>query len=162
MNRVVAEAERLGLLRMEGSTPIFTRSFVAPYAVLDDIVAQSGFISIVGETVTGSGLLDAPGNTTVTVVNETPAFLRVNDITIPQDGGGEVKFNEAVVQGTPAAGFNFTGTINSIRHGSGTGTENAPAITIRNTYSPGPGGVPAFTRAPDIELAGISPTSTAR
>src|SRR5690606_8927109 len=50
-------------------------------------------------------------------------------------------------------GFAFSGSINSIHHGGG-GAEATPSIVIHNTYSPGPGGLPGFTRAPAIELIG--------
>ena len=158
MDRVIDEAQELGLVTVyPNGTVTFIRTFVVPYVTLDNIHAESGFISIVGDSVTGSGQLDAPGDVTVEIQNDTPAFLRVQDINIPQDGGGAVVFNDVDVDPAedPILGFNFGGSITSIYH-SGTGSESAPAITIHNTYSPGPGGLAGFDRARQSSCAATS------
>ena len=65
--------------------------FQVPYVTVDPIWAQSGTIRISGGSVVGDGTLNAPGNVNVTIKNDSPAYLRVKGITIPDNEGGTVR-----------------------------------------------------------------------
>ena len=57
---------------------------------LDDIWAEAGAINVRADVLQGAatGLADAPRDASVTITNNTPAFLEVGDITIPESIGG--------------------------------------------------------------------------
>ena len=52
----------------------------------------------------GSGSLIAPGNVSITITNNSPAFLSVGPITIPQSSGGTVFFDGQRSRPTPSIG----------------------------------------------------------
>src|SRR5690606_34502878 len=55
-----------------------------PTIYVDPIWAQAGVIDIRADILNGSGIIDAPGDASVTIVNNTPAFLVLMGITIPE------------------------------------------------------------------------------
>jgi hypothetical protein len=69
-----------------------------PYVTVNDIWAQAGTINVMGQDLLGSGSLNAPGNVAVSITNNSPAYLRVNKITIPDHVGGRVNFNGVDVE----------------------------------------------------------------
>ena len=56
------------------------------------ILAEAGYININGDVLQGNGTLDAPGNVSVKITNNTTAFLDIQGIYIPENNGG-VFFN---------------------------------------------------------------------
>src|SRR5204863_1987989 len=56
--------------------------------VVDPIWAQAGVIDVRADQLQGAGIFKAPGDTSVTVTNATPAFLQLKGITIPAVNGG--------------------------------------------------------------------------
>ncbi|WP_460275384.1 leukotoxin LktA family filamentous adhesin [Celeribacter sp. ULVN23_4] len=74
------------------------------FVVLDDIVAAAGDIILRADYVIGddTGTLEAPGNTQIIVrVYGENTFLKTADMTIPDNVGGRITFNDAPVT-TPA------------------------------------------------------------
>jgi thiol:disulfide interchange protein DsbD len=79
--------------------------------------AQAGRIDVRGDQLQGSGRWIAPSDATVSVINNTPAYLEIKGITIP-DENGQLFFNGvlATILATPctapflgaALGFAFT------------------------------------------------------
>ena len=69
--------------------------------VVPDIVARVGTIRVQANyLVGGSGaVLESPGDARINVTNNSPYYLRVQNLTIPSDLGGQVTFN-----GTPVTG----------------------------------------------------------
>ena len=124
--------------------------FNVPYITVDPIRAQSGTIRISGGSVSGTGELKALGNVTVTIKNDSPAYLRLKGIEIPDNDGGTVRLNgEAVTKIT-----GFGGKINASADGG------KPTITVMNTFAEGDvfAGNDQYPwslfRTPDLEIAG--------
>ncbi|MEJ2723028.1 MAG: hypothetical protein P8175_00020 [Deltaproteobacteria bacterium] len=102
IQRVEQEMKDLGLWNDHGTAdtrddePI--TSYAVPYVTVNNIWAQAGTINVMGQDLLGSGSLNAPGNVTVSITNNSPAYLRVNKITIPDHVGGRVNFNGVDVE----------------------------------------------------------------
>ena len=106
----------------------------------------------------GGGSLIAPGEVSISITNNSPAYLAVGEITIPQSFGGTVFFDAHTVTSNSAIGgenqnqtaptFNIQAANNTV----------APTITIINTYgpnSPPPAGSKGDTfSTPDVDLDG--------
>ncbi|MCA9197241.1 MAG: hypothetical protein KDA87_06870, partial [Planctomycetales bacterium] len=122
-------------LGLEGEAPdgtkVFDNSLTAPFITLDPIRAQSGTIYVQGASLTGSGSLNAPGDVTVSIVNNSPAYLRLDKIEIPDNEGGRVRFNavELASAADLVNGLNFSGTITPANDSA------PPSITIANTFN---------------------------
>jgi hypothetical protein len=92
IQRVEQEMKDLGLWSYNDPTtpeddePI--TSYAVPYITVNDIWAQAGTINVMGQDLLGSGSLNAPGNVSVAITNNSPAYLRINEITIPDHVGG--------------------------------------------------------------------------
>jgi hypothetical protein len=86
-----------------------------------DTLAAAGNITIDSGAFSGHGSLDAWGGPTITLTNDSSKFLVVNKLFIPNELGGNIRFNGA---GRPAAQF--------------AATEHAPnaaaSISISNNY----------------------------
>ena len=50
--------------------------------------AEAGLIDVRGDALEGSGIFDAPSDVSVEIENNTPAFLVIHGITIPERNGG--------------------------------------------------------------------------
>jgi hypothetical protein len=133
----------------------------ATFLPVGDAVARLGNIYVKGDRLHGSGILDAPGDAEIKIVNKGPTYLILHDLTIPADDGGKVFFNNIQVADNAK--------INAINGATGGAAFSAittganvdpPAIRIINEYDPldpadvaaTPAGVP--TLAPDILLTG--------
>ncbi|MCP4966198.1 MAG: hypothetical protein GY926_13315, partial [bacterium] len=67
------------------------------FLVVDDVFARSGDVHISGDYLQGSGLIEAPGDTHIEIWNQSERFLRLGELTIPEDEGGHVLFNTVPV-----------------------------------------------------------------
>ena len=66
---------------------------------VDKVLAQAGYIDIIADALassSGSGVLDAPGDANVAIINDSGAFLVIDGIEIPDTVGG-VRFNSVEV-----------------------------------------------------------------
>ncbi|MEP6566746.1 MAG: hypothetical protein ABJB10_16565, partial [Mesorhizobium sp.] len=105
--RMISELEFLGLVEQrEVLNPDGTQKVVngvPQFALLPvhkdvltihvaPILAEAGYINIAGDVLQGSGKLDAPGNVSVKITNNTTAFLDIQGVYIPENNGG-VFFN---------------------------------------------------------------------
>ena len=129
-----------------------------PVTVIEipEISVQSGDIIITGDSLSGSGELDSPGDASISIDNHSPFYLRINkDLTVGE-AGGNILFNGARVydnqsiQQRNSTGFaqfsNITTSVNSAE----------PMIEIRNTYNPPLTGPTKDAPAPDIIIEGAS------
>src|SRR5262249_44358443 len=71
--------------------------------ILGDLSAAGGNVTINADKISGSGSATAQGTPTITINNESPDYLVLNNITIPDLAGGHVFFT-----GTAKAGIAFT------------------------------------------------------
>ena len=92
---VAAEMSALGLSTSNGSGTAYLTSYAVPYITVDAIDAQEGTINVNGSSlvVNKTGTLDASGNVSITIDNESPDFLRIEGIDISDSAGGQVLFN---------------------------------------------------------------------
>ena len=130
--------------------------YIVPFIVVNDIWAQSGTIHVTALDLLGTGRLLAPGNVTVSIDNYSPAFLQINDITIPDSLGGRLRFNgQDVTTAAQIAGINLSGAAPSFAELLLLGDSSSPSIEIHSYFSAddAPPGYEAFM-TPDIDLVG--------
>jgi len=114
------------------------------------IVARSSNIHIQADDLTGSGALHAPGDTLIQIRNESANFLRTNDMTIPDEAGGRIYFNNAPVSSVEAINArNFSAAANFNNADIITADNTTPRIVVVNSYIP-----TGTERAPDIFVDG--------
>ncbi|RZI65243.1 MAG: leukotoxin LktA family filamentous adhesin, partial [Variovorax sp.] len=130
---------------------------IADFITVDDITVKLGNIRATGDVLEGSGKLNAPGDAQIDIVNNTPNFLKVKNLTVNSDDGGTVRFNGVLV--------NSGADINRI-NSSGTGASGLqvltrdtsaapkPSINITSNYDPSAAGTAVLAPAPNIELSG--------
>lgn len=103
--RILAQMEALGLV--ETITPEAGKgdSYRRPvegvsidYIELPDIIASGGNITIQSDGLGGSGSLSANGAPEVEINNTTNLYLKVNDVTVGEEGG-EIHFNNTALTG---------------------------------------------------------------
>ena len=111
------------------------------YVELPNITASGGNINVNSTNMKGSGSLTANGAPQVTINNTSTAYLKVNDITIGDQGGeiifkdtsigdgGNAKINELNTNKTYAAAYKNIHTDDA--------SGSAAAITISNNYTNG-------------------------
>lgn len=110
----------------------------AQFLRISDSVARLGDIDVRADRLTGTGVLDAPGDASITIVNEGPSFLTLGKLEIAPDAGGRLYFNgvevhdnagvAAINRGAGGAAFR---TITTAEAGS-----DAPAIVVDNRFNP--------------------------
>ncbi|MDR3566097.1 MAG: leukotoxin LktA family filamentous adhesin [Negativicutes bacterium] len=108
-----------------------------PLITVNNALARSGNINIVADSMTGSGSLDAPGDVKISIINRGQAFLRTNQLIIPEDAGGNIYFNGVSV--SSAAGITSRNASSSAKFtGAVTAAASSPVpdITVKNTYVP--------------------------
>ena len=160
INQVEFELAQLGLsqTQSDGSTTNPGAVDAVPFITLAPIFAEAGTIYVNAGDFEGGGSLIAPGEVSISITNNSPAYLAVGEITIPQSFGGTVFFDAHTVTSNSAIGgenqnqtaptFNIQAANNTV----------APTITIINTYgpnSPPPAGSKGDTfSTPDVDLDG--------
>jgi filamentous hemagglutinin family protein len=133
----------------------------AAFIILPDIKARGGNINVIGDHLSGNGSLNARGDAEISIINNSSAFLRTNELIIPEDATGRLTLNSVAIlndPGTSPTTPQINAALNA-RNSGGTaafGTVDiapdsaVPQIEVRNTYVP----VTSDTRAPDIEVVG--------
>lgn len=94
--RVQDELQALGIGRYENGVFAVTENSIVPTIELQDLNISGGDINISGGSLNGSGTMTANGNPTLTIDNESNFFLKVNDITVDNDGGSIVYNNTSI------------------------------------------------------------------
>ena len=89
---------------------------------VDDITAEAGRVDVRADQLYGSGLIDAPGDASITIQNSTPAFLVFNDVIIPNETGG------LYLNGDPIAGN--ADIFNAVDEGQTAGTVSFSSLPI--------------------------------
>ena len=121
-------------IALYGSEPV-------PVIKISDIEAATGNVKVVSDYLAGSGTINTPSGESVTITNNSPIALVVNDIEIPDVGGGNIIFNGVTV--TTGAQVD-TINLNNVPDGQTQGLtlisgENsaAPTVTITNNFDSG-------------------------
>jgi len=60
--------------------------------------AASGDVNIWGDYLVGTGEIIAPGDVKIRIINNSPLPIKLDSLTIPDDLGGKIKFNNHVVR----------------------------------------------------------------
>ncbi len=153
--------------------PAIPDSYTVFYINVPDIVARLGTINVVADYFVGTGDLESPGDAEINMVNNSPLFLNIGNLTIPTGEGGEITFNGfAVTSNTTinadnkipsyASPANTTANFNPFITAA---NSPAPEITVHSTYNPAFDAVNTFPAgytptAPDIYVTGtLSNTS---
>ncbi|MBQ0721029.1 MAG: LEPR-XLL domain-containing protein [Gammaproteobacteria bacterium] len=118
--------------------------------VVDPVLAQAGYIDVIGDyLVSAGGVLDAPGDANVTILNDTSAFLILSDLNIPDTVGG-VRFNSETVASNSEIALINSGISANFVTITDNSTNNAPQITITNQPSIGRWPQPDITLTGDV------------
>ncbi len=133
-------------------TPSTLADVTVDYVIVDDVTARSGDVTINAQKLnsTGGSSIIAPGDTKIEITNNSAAFLQLNDLTIPEEQGGRIFFNGALVDskakldtlngaGATTAGLSVQSSANT-----------TPTIKVTNKY----GSRPADGRASDLVSTG--------
>lgn len=133
----------------------------AAFIILPDIKARGGNINVMGDHLAGNGSLNARGDAEISIINNSSAFLRTNELIIPEDATGRLTLNSVAILNDPGTSPT-TAQINAALNARNVGGTAAfgnvdiapdsavPQIEVRNTYVP----LTSDTRAPDIEVVG--------
>ncbi len=108
------------------------------YITLNDIYAQPGAINLNTEQMLGSGTLSVTSDASVTIENNSPAFMRVSDVIIPERDGGTIKLKGAAV----------TSDLGALKVRIAEKTAADSSVTIRSNIPANQG------RAPNIDIDG--------
>lgn len=139
-------AEKAMLLANLGS--LGDTSNLQVLTVDQEIVAKSSNIYAVADNLTGSGQLKAPGDALIEVRNESPHFLRTGTMTIPDEAGGRIFFNQISVGSV--ADINARNKNGTAQFTNVVTTDNTTSkISVINAYTPTGG-----QRAPDLLVDG--------
>ena len=136
----------------------------ADYVTVKNAEAKLGDIHVVADNLVGTGTLSAPGDASITIKNNSPTFLTINNLTI--NDGGNILFNGGEVKSiTDINKLNASGkgaNFSTVETKSNTA---APIISIDSTFNPDSNkqtvydsngnavGLSAVSIAPDITLA---------
>ena len=132
-----------------------------------DVSVKLGNVNVRGDVLAGTGSLEAPGDAKIWILNNSPASMKIGNLTVDSTGGN-VRLNGFLVNNTAdVQRFNpsYLGpvpTIMSRENGvvGANGLQGQPEIRIVSTYDPGaydptspdvPRRIPAA--APDITVA---------
>lgn len=149
LSRIQGELQALGVGYFEDGTFIVADgASTVPTIELNDLAVSGGNVNITGGTLEGSGTITANGTPSVTVINNTDFFLRVNDVTVESDGGSVLYNNASVSVGTDNKYNNLTVNANKADG------DNAAQITITNTADKHTSDDDANIYTPDIGIYG--------
>ena len=96
---VQSELQALGIGRYEDGVFAVTENSIVPTIELQDLNISGGDINISGGSLNGSGAMTANGNPILTIDNQSNFFLKVNDITVDNDGGS-IMYNNTAIDGS--------------------------------------------------------------
>ncbi|RKY38208.1 MAG: hypothetical protein DRP76_04845, partial [Candidatus Omnitrophota bacterium] len=104
---------------------------------IEPAYAASGNVNLWADYVVGSGSISAPGDVEIKITNNSPLPLKLDTLTIPDEMGGQIKFNNRRVRSSsdienanknaPAGAqvsFSLTDALNS----------PPPVIEVKNTF----------------------------
>jgi len=122
-------------------------------------VAQAGVIDVRADLLVGSGVMDAPGDASISIINNTPAYLNILGLAIPETNGGLLLNGQ--VAGTNAAITTINAGNDDGRPGTAAfssitlaGAGNQPTITIKNLAWNPAGHAGEIYAYPDISIIG--------
>ena len=132
------EMEKLGLMEGTGEdrAPV-TEGLNTPFVEIGKLIASGGNISVESDNLKGSGILSAKGSPSVSITNNSTAYLKVDGIEIG-DAGGELLYNGKSIASSKNGGINeanknkaYQASFGSVETSS---PENGGTVSIINNY----------------------------
>ena len=126
---------------------------------LANTTVKTGDVKLFGDYVVGTGNIQARGDAHINVINNSPTYLRVNNLEIPDREGGYVFMNNIRVQeNTDINGHSIGSTGAAAFTITDRGDTPAPSISIQNNFDPdssiwNTGNLPDLL-APEIQVRG--------
>ncbi len=146
ISRIEGELLTKGLATRETDGSLTTNEVDVITANVHPIWAQAGSIDVRGDQLLGNGIIDAPGDASVTITNHTPAQLNIRGITIPESNGG--LYLNGVIVGSNSGIFDLNAAAAGDISGTPTfaqlpataaplddqGNPILPSVTVENTF----------------------------
>ncbi|MCF6999943.1 hypothetical protein L4M19_29860, partial [Klebsiella pneumoniae] len=79
---------------------------------MPEVDARGGNINVIGDNLAGNGRLNARGEAKIEIINNSSAFLRTDELIIPEDATGRLTLNGVAILNTPGSNPT-TGQINA-------------------------------------------------
>lgn len=132
---IVNQLQALGFVEVDadGNVAIDSEKRVDTVTI-DDVLAQPGNIHLIGDYAEGSGSLTAHGDASIEIINDGPRFMYLNDLSIPEESGGNIVFNYGNMADLDAINSENTSGHTAdfaITHSPGGG---ATSIEVQNNY----------------------------
>ncbi|MEL7355615.1 MAG: LamG-like jellyroll fold domain-containing protein [Cyanobacteria bacterium J06560_6] len=124
------------------------------YINVPDISAKVGDIRVIGDYLQGSGKLNSPGDAEIKITNNSPYYLRVNNLNVPEVEGGRILFNRASVTSNSDITNRNNGQTASFSEVTTAKNSDEPLIEVTNTFDPTFATQSNSTDAPDMEILG--------
>ncbi|MEO0518743.1 MAG: DUF4347 domain-containing protein, partial [Cyanobacteria bacterium P01_A01_bin.116] len=124
------------------------------YIEVPDISVKVGDIRVMGDYLQGSGELNSPGDAEIKITNNSPYYLRVNNLNVPEVEGGRILFNSASVTSNSDITNRNHGQTANFSQVTTAGNSDEPLIEVNNTFDPTFEAASGFTDAPDMEILG--------
>ncbi len=133
IDRLKHELDLLGLIEDGNVVEAKDVDFIE----LDDIIANTGDISINADKLTGSGSLKANGHSEVEITNNSHRYLKVNNIDVPTNEGGNIRFNNISVAGnSDVTAINSDGTASGFSSIENDPNAGDSTVSITSNYNP--------------------------
>ena len=105
------------------------------FITVDDVTAKLGNIHVKADNLSGTGSLNAPGDASISITNNSPNFLTVKNLKIRD--GGDILFNGALVRSKAEINaMNSNGSGANFTEVKTTKNTPLPTITVDSTFNP--------------------------
>ncbi|OSQ38199.1 filamentous hemagglutinin N-terminal domain-containing protein, partial [Thalassospira sp. MCCC 1A01428] len=126
---------------------------------VDPTEAATGNVELYSDYVVGSGKINSPGDAEIKIINNSPMPIRIAEMTIPDELGGQILFNgQSVLTATDINARNSNADGTATMEMVSSVSSDAPKIIIENNFDPDSGvynlGNKLNIAAPDVILAG--------
>ncbi|WP_437340030.1 beta strand repeat-containing protein, partial [Thalassospira marina] len=126
---------------------------------IDPTEAATGNVELFSDYVVGSGKINSPGDAEIKIINNSPMPIRITEMTIPDELGGNILFNgQSVLTATDINARNTDAVGTASMEMVSSVSSDEPQIIIENNFDPSSGvynpGNKLDIAAPDVILAG--------
>ncbi|MGE3774179.1 MAG: hypothetical protein AB7I32_14740, partial [Gammaproteobacteria bacterium] len=129
-------------------------SVLADFVTVAPVRARGGDVAFTAGALVGGGTLDAPGDATIRIANDSAKNLRLGSLTI-EDAGGHLTFNGASVRTNAdivRRSAAVPGEVARFARIESAGAGEQPLVEVLNTYIPEAQADGSAGRAPDIQI----------
>ncbi|SDG25676.1 hypothetical protein SAMN05216584_103125 [Selenomonas sp. WCT3] len=159
-DRIQDEMERLGLVEKDaaGNVVQYLNSGRSVYYVeIPDIATSGGNINVQANDLVGTGNLHANSAPSVTITNESDAYLKLNNILMGEQGGSIIYNKDTVIPPGKTEGNVKINAINAHRTGAdfneiyGRTDSTAAGLLVQNTKTFSGGKTSTISLTPELE-----------